>query len=422
MIHFAKPLIGVEEAEALRQTVLSGWVTQGPKTLEFEQEFSRKTGAIFSCAVSNGTAALILGLKAVGVQPGDVVITVSHSFIATANAIRFCGAEPVFVDVDSESFNINPSQIESLLQSDCDRHDDGIYYRNVREIAIGDSPLKWFYSLKSSKKIGKVSAILPVHQYGMPCDMKRILEIANCHKIPVVEDAACALRSEVSMNKGKDWEQIGKPHGRVACFSFHPRKIITTGEGGMLTTAEPDLDKAFRLSRHHGMNVSDFSRNKSDEIVIEEYLSTGNNYKLSDLHASMGIEQLKKLGKIVEMRRKIGIFYKNLLADFPWIKVQKEGDGFRTNYQTFPVLLSKDTPFERNKLMQNLLVQGIATRRANINAHEELPYKPQKWSLPVSETLSKRGIALPLYPELTEEEAQKCVDAIKEFYEKRSQT
>lgn len=420
MIYFAKPLIGVEEAEAVHQTVLSGWVTQGPKTLKFEQEFSKKTGTPFSCAVSNGTSALILGLKGIGVQPGDVVITVSHSFIATANAVRFCGAEPVFVDIDSETFNIDPSKIESLLKNDCEQRDGGIYYKNVDRIATGESPLKWFYSLKSSQKIGRVSAILPVHQYGMPCDMKRILEISNYYDIPVIEDAACALRSEISVDNGKSWEQIGKPHGKVACFSFHPRKIITTGEGGMLASADPDLDKAFRLSRHHGMNISDYSRNNLNEIIIEEYLHTGNNYRLSDLHSSMGLEQLKKLEKIYCLRREIGIYYKNLLADLPWIKIQQEGDAFRTNYQTFSVLLSKDIPFKRNELMQNLLEKGISTRRANINAHEEPPYKPQQWSLPVSETLSKRGLALPLYPELKKEEVQRCVNAIKEFYGKKS--
>ena len=422
MIHFAKPLIGVEEAEAVHQTVLSGWVTQGPKTLEFEQEFSKKTGAPFSCAVANGTAALIVGLKAVGVQPGDVVITVSHSFIATANAVRLCGAEPIFLDIEPGSFNIDPSQIETFLQENCAQQKDGFYYKDVKKISTGDSPLKFFYSLNSSQKVGRVSAILPVHQYGMPCDLKKILEISSLYKIPVVEDAACALRSEVSMDSGKSWEQIGKPHGKVACFSFHPRKIITTGEGGMLTTKESNLDKVFRLSRHHGMNISDFSRNKSDEIVIEEYLSTGNNYRLSDLHSSMGLEQLKKLEKIYSMRRRIGAFYKNLLADLPWIRVQKEDENFRTNYQTFSILLSKDTPFQRNELMQYLLKKGIATRRANINAHQELPYKSQKWSLPVSETLSERGLALPLYPELKEEEAKKCIDLIKEFYAKKSRT
>ena len=152
------------------------------------------------------------------------------------------------------------------------------------------------------------------------------------------------------------------------------------------------------------------------------YLSTGNNYRLSDLHSSMGLEQLKKLEKIYSMRQRIGAFYKNLLADLPWIRVQKEDENFRTNYQTFSILLSKDTPFQRNELMQYLLKKGIATRRANINAHQELPYKSQKWSLPVSETLSERGLALPLYPELKEEQAKKCIDLIKEFYAKKSRT
>jgi len=420
MIHFAKPMIGIEEAEAVSRTVLSGWVTQGPKTLEFEKEFSKVVTTSFSCAVTNGTAALIIGLKAVGVKPGDVVITVSHSFIATANAIRLCGAEPIFVDIDPSSFNIDPNQIEETLQENCEQREDGFYYKYVENISLGDSPLKYFYSLNNSNKIGKVSAILPVHQYGMPCDLKKILEISSRYNIPVVEDAACALRSEISFDRGKSWEKIGKPHGAVACFSFHPRKIITTGEGGMLTTIDSDIDRLFRLSRHHGMNISDHSRNKSNEIVIEEYLSTGNNYRLSDLHASMGLEQLKKLEKIYSMRRAIGSFYKRLLIDMSWIQVQKESDNCHTNYQTFPILLSQDLPFQRNELMQYLLEKGIATRRANINAHEELPYRFQKWSLPVSEALSDRGLALPLYPELKEEEATKCIDAIKEFHDKKS--
>ena len=182
--------------------ILSGWVTQGPEVAAFEREFAEYVGAPHACAVSNCTTALHLALLAVGVGAGDEVITVSHSFIATANAIRYCGATPVFVDIEPGTLNMDPALIEPAITE-------------------------------------RTKAILCVHQLGMPCDLARIVEIGRRRGIPVIEDAACAIGSEILWN-GR-WEKIGKPHGDIACFSFHPRKVITTGDGGMLTTANPEL-------------------------------------------------------------------------------------------------------------------------------------------------------------------------------------
>ena len=197
-IPVAKPMLGEAEVRAAGRAILSGWVTQGVEVAAFEREFADCVGAAHACAVSSCTAALHLALRAVGVGPGDEVITVSHSFIATANSIRYCGAVPVFVDIEPDTFNMNTALIERVITP-------------------------------------RTRAILCVHQVGLPCDLAAILAIARQHGLRVVEDAACAIGSEILWEG--NWEKIGRPRGDIACFSFHPRKLVTTGDGGMLTAA-----------------------------------------------------------------------------------------------------------------------------------------------------------------------------------------
>ena len=365
MIPITRPWMDEREAEAARRPILKGWVTQGPEVAAFEREFADYVGAPHACAVSNCTTALHLALLAVGVQPGDEVITVSHSFIATASCIRYCGAVPVFVDIEANTFNMDPARIEE---------------------AIGP----------------RTRAVLCVHQIGMPCDLAGILAVAGRHGLPVVEDAACASGSEILWDG--EWQKIGRPHGAIACFSFHPRKLLTTGDGGMLTTARADYDARFRLLRQHAMSVPDTVRHAANQVIFEEYPEIGFNYRLTDIQAAVGREQLKKLPELVARRRRLAARYGELLADVPGLQLPREPAWARTNWQSYCVMLSGSQ--DQTAVMQRMLDAGIATRRGVMCAHREPAYPAGSWRsagpLEVSENVQDRGIILPLFHELSE--------------------
>ena len=266
------------------------------------------------------------------------MITVSHSYIATANSVRYCGALPVFVDIDPRTYNIDPSQVEA---------------------AIGP----------------QTRAILCVHQIGMPCDLGNLVEIARKHSLPLIEDAACAIGSEILWNGS--WERIGKPHGDVACFSFHPRKILSTGDGGMITTRNKDWDAKFRLWRQHSMSVSDTVRHSANSVIFESYPEIGFNYRMTDVQAAIGREQLKRLPEIVSSRREKAEIYRTLLRDVPGLGLPVEPEWARSNWQSFCVRLPEGA--DQKQVMQSLLNEGIATRRGIMCSHREPAYAKESW-------------------------------------------
>ncbi len=411
-IPIARPFMGKEECAAASRAILSGWATQGPMVRRFEEMFASYVGSTYACAVSSCTAALHVALMSVGVRAGNVVLTVSHSFIATANAVRHCMAEPVFIDIEPETYNMSPDRLEELLIDKCDKRAGKIYYKNAGWIAAGESPLAVVD--RRGKYFGRVGAILVVHQLGMPCDLGRILPIARKFDIPVVEDAACAIGSEISMTAGRSWEKIGKPHGDIACFSFHPRKVITTGDGGMLTTNDPRHDRNFRLLRQHGMSVSDRARHLSRNIAAEEYLTTGYNYRMTDIQAAVGIEQLNRLKGMIAKRRCIALRYKEKLSGIPWLGLPVEPDYARTNWQSYPVRILKGSPCGRNRLMQYLLDNGISTRMGVMNAHRQPPYSKHREALRHSEAARGSVLLLPIYNGLKDAEIKTIARIIKD--------
>jgi dTDP-4-amino-4,6-dideoxygalactose transaminase len=377
------------EAAAAARPILSGWITQGPEVAAFEKEFAQAVGAPYACAVANCTAALHLALLGVGAAPGGEVITASHSYIATANSIRYTGALPVFVDIDAATFNLVPSQVEAAI-----------------------SP--------------RTRAILCVHQIGMPCDLEALLEIARRHGVPLVEDAACAAGSEI-LWEGQ-WERIGKPHGDVACFSFHPRKILSTGDGGMLTTRDAALNARFRRWRQHSMNVPDTIRHASGQVVFESYPEIGYNYRMTDIQAAVGREQLKRLTRAVERRRTLAARYRELLVSVPAVEPPLEPAFARSNFQSYCVRLPET--IDQKTVMQYMLDAGVSTRRAVMCSHREPAYQaPGSWkcwkagcemqdgrcpALAESERAQEHAIILPLFHQMTDDEQQTVVRALGE--------
>ena len=371
-IPIALPFLGKEEADAAHKTILSGWVTQGPKVAEFEENFAKYVGSKYAVAVSNCTTALHLSMIVAGIKEGDEVICPSMSYIATANCIMYVGAKPVFAEVN-EDYNLDISDVEKKINS-------------------------------------RSKAILLVHQMGMPADIDAFQKLCKEKNLVLIEDAACAIGSEY---KGK---KIGS-HSDLVCFSFHPRKVITTGDGGMITTSKKDYNDRLKLLRQHAMSINDRVRHESNKIIFEDHLEVGYNYRMTDIQASVGIEQLKKLDFIIEKRREIAKKYISRFRNISFLKLPTEKDGYKSNFQSFCILLRKNCPISRNELMQKLLDKGISSRRGIMTAHQESAYVKRKTSLPVSEKLRDNSIIIPLYNTLNNDEAEKVINELIYFFE-----
>jgi perosamine synthetase len=378
-IPVARPTLGEEEAAAARRAILSGWVVQGPEVDAFEKEFAAAVGAPLAVACSSGTAALHLAFLALDVGPGDEVITVSSSFIATANAIRYVGATPVFVDVEAETGNLDPALIEGAINP-------------------------------------RTRAILAVHQLGMPCDLAGVLPLTREHNLLLVEDGACAVGSEISLEDGI-WEPIGRPRGDLATFSFHPRKIITTGDGGMITGRDPAIMQRLARLRTHAMSLSTAERHGAAKVVFEQYLEVGYNYRLSDIQGAVGREQLKRLPNLIAPRQRQAARYQAALSDLPQLTLPREPAWARSNWQSYWITLTPQCPQSQVEVMQALLSRGIHTRRGVMCAHREPAYRDVtlRHPLPVSEYLQDHSIILPSYPDMTDAEQDQVITALREI-------
>ena len=367
MIPVMRPLLGTAEADALAQVIESGWVAQGPRVAEFERRFAAHVGAQEGVAVSSCTAALHLCLHVLGIGPGDEVIVPSFSFIASTNAVRYVGATPVFADVDPLTGNLSPATVTPLLTE-------------------------------------RTKAVMAVHQGGMPADVDALR--ACCGDIPIVEDAACAAGSTY---RGRS---VGAG-AQLAAWSFHPRKLRTTGEGGMVTTDDPELATRLRRLREHGMSVSAADRHASNKAIVEQYLEVGFNYRMTDLQAAIGIVQLGRLPDLVSWRRAMAARYQELLAKVPGLRAVTDPDYGTTNYQAFWVLLDDEVPVPRNDVLAALADAGVSARRGIMAAHTEPAYDGTTHvPLPVTELLTDRSLILPLHHELTIDQQDLVVDAL----------
>jgi len=364
-----RPWLGEEEAQAAAAAVASGWVAQGPRVAQFEAAFADALGAGHAVAVSSCTTALHLALIAAGIGPGDEVVAPSLSFIATMNAARYVGAEPVFADVDPATLNLVPDTIAPRLTS-------------------------------------RTRAVIVADQAGVPADLDAIRALCAPRGIAVIEDAACAAGAIYK----------GRPAGAtasLATFSFHPRKLLTTGEGGMIITPDADVAARLRRLREHGMNVGAAERHASQQPVIERYLEVGYNYRMTDVQAAIGLVQLAKLGRQIERRRELAARYHELLAGIPGLVTIRDPGYGTTNYQSFWVLLPDGFPVSRDDLLRRLADAGVSARRGIMAAHLEPAYAGVTCPpLPVTERVTANSLILPLFHELTEEEQDQIVSVV----------
>jgi dTDP-4-amino-4,6-dideoxygalactose transaminase len=389
-IPIAKPWITEEEELAVATVLRSRWLTQGPQVAQFEADFASYVGAPHAVAVSSCTTGLQLVLQALGIQPGDEVVCPSLSFIATANSIVHAGATAVFVDVDEQTHNVSA---ETAL--------------------TGVGP--------------RTKALLVAHQIGLPADLDELAALACERGLFLIEDAACAAGSSY---KGA---AVGHPHGIAAVFSFHPRKVLTTGEGGMITTRDAALAAKLRVLRHHGMQVSDLTRHAATaHYPQEDYGCVGYNYRMTDLQAAVGQVQLRKLREMVQRRAYQAAIYAQALADLPSLKLPYVPSDRTTNHQSYLVRLSPESGESneslrqrRDALIDELLREGISTRPGVMAAHLTSAYrqrplpKPQP-PLPNTELIAQSGIVLPLFHELTETDQRRVAESLRRRLGERS--
>jgi perosamine synthetase len=367
-VPFTRPYFRGDEGAAVAEAIASGWVSQGPRVRAFEQAFAARVGAADAVATTNCTTALQLALYVAGVGPGDEVIVPSLSFIATANAVWQNGGTAVFADVDPLTGNIDAATVEPVITE-------------------------------------RTKAIMPVHQLGLPADMDPLMQLAERRGLVVVEDAACAIGARYRSRP------IGSL-GPLACFSLHPRKVITTGEGGMIAVEDPAVADRLRKLRQHAMDVSDVARHAARDIVIEGYPERGWNARMTDMQAALGLTQLELLDEILDERKRQAERYTEAFEQMPHLTPPHEPDYAERTWQSYAVHLAPAAPVDRTELMRRLLQDGIATRRGVMAIHREAAYAGADVELPNTDMITDETFMLPLFPGLSEEEQEYIIERV----------
>lgn len=371
-IQISQPVTGIEEWEALREPIMSGWLTSGPKVRAFENLFAEKHGVKHAIAVTSATTALHLALVVLDVGPGDEVIVPAFTWVSTANVVLYCGATPVFVDVDPNTFNLDPLDLKKRITS-------------------------------------RTKAIIPVHLFGLCADMDAIREVAQ--DIPLIEDAACAVGAAY---KGTPAGGLGD----IGCFSFHPRKSITTGEGGMLTTNDDALAEKLIMLRNHGASISEEQRHHGPKpYLLPEFNLLGYNYRMTDLQGAVGLVQLQKLDALIEERQKWAEYYFNNLGNIGWLQLPHVPPEYKHGWQSYVTIVNEGSaPMSRNDLMEYLQYHGIATRPGTHAVHM-LAYYRNRFGLhpedfPGARKVNDYSMAIPLHNRMSDNDYHFIVETL----------
>jgi len=368
-IPITRPYFDSEELKEVQKVLDSGWVSQGPKVKEFEDKFAEYLGVKYAIAVVNCTTALHLSLLGVGIKKGDEVLVADFTFPATGHAVLYCRAKPIFVDVNLKTYNINPESIREKIND-------------------------------------KTKAIIPVHTFGQPAEMDAIIEIAEDYNLKIIEDAACALGAKYK-------NRYAGTIGDVGCFSFHARKGITTGEGGMVVTNYKNLAEKIRNLSVFGM-TSAWDREKIDKFVIPEFIEVGYNYKMSDITAAVGVAQLRKLDRIIGRKIELAKYWDEKLQETELIEHPYVSETVKHIYQSYVALVDKR--INRNKLIEALMKKGIQTQIGTYASHIQPVYN-SKDKCPNSLEIFNRSLALPMYYMLGREDIDMAVALLKKALE-----
>jgi dTDP-4-amino-4,6-dideoxygalactose transaminase len=375
-IGITRPFLGTEEAEALVEPLETGWIVQGPKVAAFEELFRELSGSPHALATTSCTTALHLALAVLGVGPGDEVVVPAFTYVASANVVEQSGATTVFCDIDRRTFNVDPASLEAAITP-------------------------------------RTKVLMPIHLFGLVADMQAVMQIADRHQMAVLEDAACAVGSTL------DGRHAGT-FGEFGAFSFHARKVITTGEGGMLTVRDAERARRAGILRSHGGQVSDIERHEKGAFALPEHDEVGFNYRMTDFQGAIGVVQMGKLEAVVRARRSLAARYNEGLGDLTGVTTPLVPDGYDHTYQSYVLLIDPDEAARpRDAIALELQARGIATRQGTHAVHV-LGYYRRKYRIEPDDFSNayyadKNSLSLPLYPTMSADEQAYVIDNIREL-------